>query len=68
MWSKFGNVTPVLKISQYSQKNNCVGVYFHGFRSALKNRQQPLMFPCEYSKFLLTPILKKICKRLLLIL
>ena len=50
MWSKFDNVTPVLKISQYSQKNTCVGVYLHGFRSALKNRRQPLMFPCEYYK------------------
>ena len=25
MWSKFANVTPALKILQYSQENTCVG-------------------------------------------
>ena len=44
-----------LKISQYSQKNICVGVSLHR------------CFPMEFAKFLRTPILKNICEQLLLL-
>ena len=56
-------------ISQYSQENSCVGGFFliklQAF-SFIKKRLQHSCFPVNIAKFLRTPILKKICKRLLL--
>ena len=46
----------VIKFSQYSQENTCVGE---------KKRLQHRSFPVNIAKFLRTPILKKICERLL---
>ena len=60
----------VLKISQYSQENVCVGVVFNkvaGLRPAtlLKKKPQPRSYnPVNIEKFSRTPILKNICKRL----
>ena len=48
-----------LKISEISQKNNCVGVSF-------LMRLQDRCFPVKFAKVLRTPILNSICERLLL--
>ena len=54
------SVTKVfLKICEISQENICVGVSF-------KKRLQHKCFPVKFLKFLITPILKNICERLLL--
>ena len=47
-----------LKISQYSQENNCVGVFFNKVASL---RLQHRCFPVNIAKFLRTTILKNIC-------
>ena len=60
-----------LKVSQTSQENTCVGEFFKQscrpsvcklFRKRLQNK----CFPMKFGKLLRTPILKNICKRLLL--
>ena len=58
-----------LKILQYSQENTCVGVSLQGFQlcNFVKKRLQ-YCFPANTAKCLRTPVLKRICKRLLLIL
>ena len=52
-----------IKISQYSLGYTCVGVYdLTLFRKKLQHR----CFPVNIAKFLRTPVLKNICKRLFL--
>ena len=60
-----------LKVLQYSQENSYVGISFlikmQVFRaSALLEETQTQVFFANIEKFLRTPILKNICKRLLL--
>ena len=59
-----------LKISQYSQENTFVGVSINkvpGLRPVtLSKRDSNRYFPVNIEKFLITPILKNICERLLL--
>ena len=58
-----------LKISQYSQENTCVGISFliQAFRTPdLLKRDSNTGFFANIEKFLITPILKNICERLLL--
>ena len=61
-----------LKISQYSQENTCVGVFFNkvtGLQDSnlIRKRLQHICFPEICKKNLVSPILKSICKRLLLV-
>ena len=55
-----------LKISQYSQRNTCVGVSFFKkkCRNNIKNLLQRRCCPVNIAKFLRTPLLKNICERL----
>ena len=60
-----------LKISQYSQENTCVGIFFliklQPYRPATLLKETPTqVFPVNISKFLRIPILKNTCERLLL--
>ena len=60
------------KISQYSQKKTCAGVFqvcVEGLQARyfIKKRLQHRCFPVNIAKFLRTPILKNICEWLLLI-
>ena len=59
-----------LKISQTSQKTNCVEVSLLQSWQFIKNfiikRLQHRCFSVKFSKFIRAPILKKICERLLL--
>ena len=60
-----------LKISQMSQENTCVGVFFIEVLDLkvydfIKKRLQHSYFPVKFAKFRRTPILKNFCKRLLL--
>ena len=55
----------VLKISQYSQENTCVGVFFNKVSDLqacnfIKKRLQHRCFPVKFAKFLRTAILKNI--------
>ena len=58
----------VLKISQISQKNTCVGSLFNKVADKgcnfIKKRLQHRSIPEKSTKFLRTPILKNICRRL----
>ena len=57
-----------LKISQVSQENNCVSVFLIKWPSACKFFKKKLQHKCSpvrFEKLLRTPILNKICKRLL---
>ena len=57
-----------LKISNFTEYT-CDGVFFNrvaGLPNFLKKRLQHKCFPVKYVKLLRTPILKNICKRLLL--
>ena len=57
----------VLKVSQISQQNACVGVSFYlRACNCIKKRFQQRCFPVYFAKFLRTPSLKNICERLLL--
>ena len=51
-----------INISQYSQENTCIRVCFNFIKKSLQHRY----FPVNIAKFLSTPTLKNICKRLLL--
>ena len=57
-----------LKVLQVSQENTCGGVSLQTFRPAtlLKRDSKKGVFSVKFTKFLKTPISKKICKRLLL--
>ena len=61
----------VFKISETSQENPCVEAFFNKVAgldpaSFLKKKLQHKCFPVKFAKLLRTPILKNICKRLLL--
>ena len=60
-----------IKLSQYSQGNNCVRVLFFNKRGIqacnfIKKRLQHRCFPVNIETILRTPTLKNICERLLL--
>ena len=58
-----------IKISQYSQENNCVRVSFlikFQAYNFIKNGLQHRCFPVDIARYLRTPILKNIYKQLLL--
>ena len=55
-----------LKILQYSQENNCVGVSGLKACNFIKKRLETRYFPMNIVKFLRASILKNICERLLL--
>ena len=55
-----------LKVSQYSQKNACVRVIDYDLQLYLKRDSNTRGFPLNILKFLRTPFLRNICKRLLL--
>ena len=62
----------LLKISQYSQENTSVRIFFFNKNAGLqacsfiKTRLQHSCFLVSIEKYLTTPILKNICERLLL--
>ena len=60
----------LLKISQYSQKNTCIGASFSIELSKacnfIKKRLQHECFPVNHAKYLRTRILKNVCELLLL--
>ena len=62
----------LLKISQYSQENTSVRIFFFNKNAGLqacsfiKTRLQHRCFLVSIEKYLTTPILKNICERLLL--
>ena len=60
-----------LKISKYSQKSTCIGIFFNknaGLQAFdfIKQRLQHIHFLDNSAKFLRTAILKNVCERLLL--
>ena len=64
LWKKL-----FIKISQYSQENNCVGVSFNKVVQVcnfIKKRLQHRCFPWNIVKFFRIPILKNFCDQLLL--
>ena len=69
---KWSVKTLFLIVSQYSQENTCVGVFFFNKNEGLqacnfiKKRLQHRCFLGNVAKFLRTPILKNTCERLLL--
>ena len=57
-----------LKFFQISQENTYVGMSLIKFvKNFIKKRLQHRFFPVKFAKFLRTPILKGMCKRLLLL-
>ena len=56
-----------LKIRKIHMKNTCARVFLlRNTKVLFKTRLQHRWFPVNFAKFLRTPILKKICERLLL--